>query len=206
MISKNNRSRDRDPEEFGFRSRQRNEELRFALARSSLGLVLVAASAKGIVSISLGEEQSRLIEILQEEFPMAHLIRENGTLDDLLPGVIEFIEKPVGDFTWPLDMRGTDFQKSVWRAVQKIPAGETRTYGEIAAAIGAPKAIRAVGSSCTKCKLAMVVPCHRVTSKGEAAGQDTHGSERRRMLVEREAAMAPPKAAKAKLATKKKKP
>ncbi|HYF35897.1 MAG TPA: methylated-DNA--[protein]-cysteine S-methyltransferase [Prosthecobacter sp.] len=141
------------------------EEIRFGFGKSSLGLVLVAASEKGIVSVSIGADQTSLMETLQQEFPSAHLVRERGTLDDFIPRVIDFVENPVGTFDQPLDLRGTDFQKSVWRAVQQIPAGQTSSYSEIAGKIGAPKAIRAVASSCSKSKFAIIVPCHRVLHK-----------------------------------------
>lgn len=181
----------RDPfaEGRAHRPEGEGEEIRYSFGQSSLGWVLVAASDKGIASISIGEARESLIEGLQEEFPLAHLVRENGTLDDMVPRVIEFINEPVGEFDLPLDMRGTDFQKRVWRAVQKIPVGQTSTYSEIASIIGSPKAIRAVGSSCAKSKFSMVVPCHRVLSKGGSSGRDDSGGERRRMSIEREVGM-----------------
>ena len=142
-----------------------NEEIRFSFGNSSLGLVLVAASDKGIVSVSIGKDQAAMIETLQQEFPSAHFVRERGTLDDFIPRVIAFIENPVGIFDLPLDLRGTDFQKRVWRAVQKIPAGQTSNYSQIALLIGHPKAIRAVASSCSKSKFAIIIPTHRVLHK-----------------------------------------
>ncbi len=163
------------------------EEIRFAFGKSSLGLVLVAASDKGLVSVSIGATQSELLETLQEEFPEAHLVRERGTLDDFLPRVIEFIENPAGIFELPLDLRGTDFQKCVWRAVQKIPMGQTSSYSEIAATIGSPKAIRAVASSCTKSKFSIIIPCHRILHKD---GTPTGGGGEenwQRVLIGREA-------------------
>lgn len=164
-MSRNFRPRNSFEEPVTRPDERMGEEIRFGFGKSSLGLVLVAASDKGIVSISIGKVQGELMETLQQEFPEAHLVREHGTLDDFVPRVIEFIEAPAGVFDLPLDLRGTDFQKRVWRAVQKIPAGETSSYSEIAAKIGSPKAIRAVASSCSKSKFSIIVPCHRVLHK-----------------------------------------
>jgi AraC family transcriptional regulator of adaptative response/methylated-DNA-[protein]-cysteine methyltransferase len=90
--------------------------------------------------------------------------------DMSLRKVIDYIATPAGRFPLALDMRGTGFQQRVWREVQKIPFGQTSTYTRIAEAIGAPKAIRAVASSCTRCLWAFAVPCHRVLHSGSAKG------------------------------------
>jgi AraC family transcriptional regulator, regulatory protein of adaptative response / methylated-DNA-[protein]-cysteine methyltransferase len=169
------------------RSGEGSEEIRFGLGKSSLGLVLVAASDRGIVSVSIGKEQGALIETLQDEFPSAHLVRERGTLDDFIPHVVDFIDKPAGVFDLPLDMRGTDFQRSVWRAVQKIPFGKTSSYSAIAAQIGRPKAVRAVASSCTKSKFAIIVPTHRVLHKDGTPCGGGGEDNWQRVLIGREA-------------------
>lgn len=144
------------------------EEIRYAFGSSSLGSVLVAAGARGLVSVSVSLAQASpasLLETLRAEFPPACLVREHGTLDDLLPRVLAFIEHPAGVCDLPLDLRGSEFQKSVWRAVQAIPCGQTRSYSDIATAIGSPKAIRAVASACARCKFSLLIPCHRVLHK-----------------------------------------
>ncbi|MDZ4290182.1 MAG: methylated-DNA--[protein]-cysteine S-methyltransferase [Prosthecobacter sp.] len=162
------------------------EEIRFVMGPSSLGLVLVASSQKGIVAILLGGGRKQLVEELQQDFPQAHLVRENGSCEDVVPRVIECIEDPARDLDLPLDMRGTDFQKRVWRAVREIPMGQTTTYSEIASKIGAPKAIRAVGSACSKSKFAVVIPCHRVLHKDGSLCGGSWGSDTQRMLIDRE--------------------
>lgn len=144
------------------------EEIRYAFGSSSLGHVLVATGARGLVFVSVAlfrASPASLLEALRAGFPTALLVREHGTLDDLLPRVVAFIEHPAGVCDLPLDLRGTDFQQSVWRAVQAIPCGQTRSYSDIAAQIGAPKAIRAVASACARCQFSILIPCHRVLHK-----------------------------------------
>jgi AraC family transcriptional regulator of adaptative response/methylated-DNA-[protein]-cysteine methyltransferase len=143
----------------------RNEDIRLAFGHTTMGCCLVATSDKGLVSVSIGKDQTSLIETLRQEFPLADLVRERGTLDDFVPRVVEFIERPIGRFDLPMDLRGSEFQKRVWRAVQSIPCGETSSYSQVAAQIGHPKAIRAVASSCSKCRFPIIVPCHRVLHK-----------------------------------------
>ena len=138
------------------------EEIRYGTGKCPLGSVLVAASDKGIVSIMIRRKPADLLRDLRLQFPKAALVRKENESSVILRKVIAYVAGPFGRFKLPLDMRGTDFQKKVWRAVQEIPFGCTSTYSKIAEAIGAPKAIRAVASSCSRCGFAFAVPCHRV--------------------------------------------
>jgi AraC family transcriptional regulator of adaptative response/methylated-DNA-[protein]-cysteine methyltransferase len=135
------------------------ETIRYGTGRCALGALLVASSARGIVSIMVRDTQSRLIRDLEARFPKAKLLPGcKGTVAK----VARYIAAPFRPFAMPLDIRGTDLQQRVWKEVRKIPFGETSTYAKIAAAIGSPKAIRAVASSCSRSWFAFAVPCHRV--------------------------------------------
>jgi AraC family transcriptional regulator of adaptative response/methylated-DNA-[protein]-cysteine methyltransferase len=144
-------------------TRREPETIRYAIGRCAVGALLVASSGKGIVSIMVRDTQSQLIRDLGARFPKAHLQKDSKAT---LAKVIRYIAAPFHPFPLPLDLRGTELQQRVWREVRKIPFGETSTYSRIAAAIGAPKAIRAVASSCSRSWFAFAVPCHRVLHSG----------------------------------------
>ena len=166
------------------------EEIRYGVGECVLGAVLVACSEEGIVSIIVGEKAGPMLRELRERFPKARL--ESDDVGVPLRQVVAFIAKPAGRFPLALDLRGTIFQQRVWREVQKVPFGQTSTYSRIAEAIGAPKAIRAVASSCTRCWWSFAVPCHRVLHKGgaEAAMADPQGRRRYRWLAYESGLMA----------------
>jgi len=144
-------------------TRRAPETIRYGTGRCALGALLVASSERGIVSIMVRDSQSRLIRELEARFPKAKLVPGcKGTVAK----VARYIAAPFRPFPLPLDIRGTDLQQRVWREVRKIPFGATSTYSKIAAAIGAPKAIRAVASACSRSWFAFAVPCHRVLHTG----------------------------------------
>jgi AraC family transcriptional regulator of adaptative response/methylated-DNA-[protein]-cysteine methyltransferase len=159
---------------------RRPEEIAYATARCPLGHVLVASGSRGIVAIIVRRGASALLPELRSEFPKAALDRSAKVP---LAKVVAYIAAPFGPFKLQLDMRGTAFQQAVWREVRKIPAGETSSYSAIAEAIGAPKAVRAVASSCTSCRFAFAVPCHRVVSKVDAKPGDAGARRRRKWLA-----------------------
>ena len=142
------------------------ETIRYGTGRCTLGALLVASSARGIVSIMVRDTQSRLVRDLGARFPKASLVRDEKGSKATLAKVARYIAAPFRPFPLPLDIRGTELQQRVWNEVRKIPFGETSTYSRIAAAIGAPKAIRAVASSCSRSGFAFAVPCHRVLHTG----------------------------------------
>jgi len=143
-------------------TRKAPETIRYGTGRCALGALLVATSEKGIVTIMVRDTQSRLIRDLNERFPKANLVLGKTPVAK----VAQYIAAPFRPFALPLDIRGTDLQQRVWREVRKIPFGETSTYSKVAAAIGAPKAIRAVAQSCSRSWFAFAVPCHRVLHTG----------------------------------------
>ena len=144
-------------------TRRAPETIRYGTGRCALGALLVASSDKGIVTIMVRDTQSRLIRDLRARFPRAKLVGGEKTT---VAKVARYIAAPFRPFPLPLDIRGTALQQRVWSEVRKIPFGETSTYSRIAAAIGAPKAIRAVASSCSRSWFAFALPCHRVLHTG----------------------------------------
>jgi len=112
------------------------------------------------------DTQSRLIRDLEARFPKAQVVRDEKRSKTTVAKVAGYIAAPFRPFALPLDIRGTELQRRVWDEVRKIPFGETSTYSTIAAAIGTPKAIRAVANACSRSRFAFAVPCHRVLHKG----------------------------------------
>jgi AraC family transcriptional regulator of adaptative response/methylated-DNA-[protein]-cysteine methyltransferase len=153
-------------------SRRPPEEIRYGTGKCALGRVLVASSERGIVTIMVRETQAKLLKDLRARFPKAELIHDEKGCAPQVKAVIRYIGKPAGRFPLVLDIRGTELQKRVWAEVRKIPFGATSTYTQIAEAIGAPKAIRAVAGSCARSRFAFAVPCHRVLHKGGATAQN----------------------------------
>ena len=147
-------------------TRRAPETIRYGTGRCALGALLVASSARGIVSIMVRDTHSRLIRDLGARFPKANLVRDEKGSKAAVAKVAGYIAAPFRPLSLPLDIRGTDLQQRVWSEVRKIPFGETSTYSKIARAIGAPKAIRAVASSCSRSWFAFAVPCHRVLHTG----------------------------------------
>ena len=165
-----------------------HETLCYAIGNSMLGAVLVASSAKGVASILIGDDPAALIEELKDKFPGATL---RATVDDrLVDRVADLIENPSVSADFPLDIRGTPFQKKVWAALRAIPAGVTATYSALAGRIGEPNAVRAVASACAANKLAVAIPCHRVPRTDGSLSGYRWGVQRKRALIEREAAPA----------------
>ncbi|WP_142661664.1 bifunctional DNA-binding transcriptional regulator/O6-methylguanine-DNA methyltransferase Ada [Paracoccus laeviglucosivorans] len=162
-------------------------EIRFALAQCALGAILVAASDKGVCAISLGDRPEPLLTELQDMFPNARLIGGDTPFEAMVARVIGFVEAPQTGLDLPLDIRGTAFQQRVWQALRDIAPGETASYAQIAARIGAPSATRAVAGACAANKLAVVIPCHRVVRTDGALSGYRWGIERKRELLQREA-------------------
>jgi AraC family transcriptional regulator, regulatory protein of adaptative response / methylated-DNA-[protein]-cysteine methyltransferase len=163
-------------------------EIRFAVGECSLGSILVARSERGVCAIFLGDDPDALTREIQDRFPRATLIGGDAAFEDVVAKVVGLIEAPGTGVDLPLDVRGTAFQQRVWRALREIPAGSTASYREIASRIGAPRAVRAVAHACAVNPVAVAIPCHRVVrSDGGLAGY-RWGVERKRELLEREAA------------------
>ena len=156
--------------------------IRYAVADTSLGKMLVAATDKGICRLSFDEDESEL----HRRFPNAVIEAGGDALGDLVKGAVAAVENPSQMPELPLDVAGTAFQQAVWQELQRIPAGETRSYAQIAAAVGRPKAVRAAGSANGANNVAVLIPCHRVVRSDGSAGGYAYGTERKEALLERE--------------------
>jgi AraC family transcriptional regulator of adaptative response/methylated-DNA-[protein]-cysteine methyltransferase len=166
----------------------RGETIRFTIVKTGLGWALIAATDRGICMTALGDDKAPLEADLRRRFPAALIWPGDSQLNAWAERIVRFITAPGEQPDLPLDIRGTAFQARVWRALLKVPPGKTSTYTEIAAALGQPKAVRAVAAACAANKLALLVPCHRIVRKdGDLAGY-RWGIERKRKLLASESA------------------
>lgn len=160
----------------------------YSIAESPLGKLLVAMTERGVCALDMGDDNEILLERLKKEFPAAYIFCDDEYLQVAMQAVINYLNGWQPHFDLPLDIRVTAFQQRVLDALQDIPYGETRSYGEIAAAIGQPKAARAVGGACNKNPVPLIIPCHRVVgTSGKLVGY-AMGLERKVKLLEMEKA------------------
>ena len=170
-----------------FRAGGTGTEIRFAVGQCTLGAILVAASARGVCAILLGDEPDALVRDLQDRFPAAELIGGDAGFEATVAQVVGFVETPRLGLELPLDVRGTAFRQRVWDALRQVPAGRTVSYAEMARRIGAPGAARAVAAACAANPLAVAIPCHRVVSSDGSLSGYRWGVARKRTLLAREA-------------------
>ncbi len=166
----------------------RGETIRYALADSPLGRMLVAATSRGVCSVALADEDAELMQELQGQFPHAELRRMDAELSEYVSAVIGMLEERPSASVLPMDVRMTAFQQRVWNALLQIPRGTLKTYGEIAAELGSPKGAIAVGQALGKNPLALLVPCHRVVGSDGGMTGWRWGLERKRRLLAMEEA------------------
>lgn len=171
-----------------YRNGARGETLRCAVAACRLGHVIAAATPRGICAILMGDHPPTLMAELERTYPHADWQKPDAAFSRLLKAVVDLIDEPTrSSATLPLDIRGTAFQQRVWEALRAVPPGMTISYTELARRIGAPKAVRAVGSACAANVLAVAIPCHRaVRSDGSLSGY-RWGLPRKRALLDAEA-------------------
>ena len=156
--------------------------IHYAVVDTTLGSMLVAATEKGVCCLSFGEDRAHL----ERRFPHAMLEEGGEQFRALFEQVVEAVERPGTGASIPLDVRGTAFQQRVWAALRTIPPGETMSYGELAAALGNPKASRAVGGANGANHVAVLIPCHRVVAHDGTLGGYAYGLEIKRELLRRE--------------------
>jgi AraC family transcriptional regulator, regulatory protein of adaptative response / methylated-DNA-[protein]-cysteine methyltransferase len=165
------------------------ETIRYAVADSPLGRILVATTDRGLCSVLFADSDTEAAVELRERFPQAVIRRDDQQLAETVKFVLARLGENANAAALPFHVRATAFQQRVWRALTEIPRGETRTYSQIAEAVGSPKSVRAVGAACGANPLALVVPCHRVVgSNGNLTGY-RWGTERKRKLLEMEHAL-----------------
>lgn len=167
------------------------ETIRFAVGATSLGAVLVAGTERGVCAVALGDDADGLVRDLQDRFPRAELVGGAAAFEAWVAGVVGLVEAPGAAPDLPLDVRGTAFQRRVWTALRAIPPGTTATYADVARAIGAPRASRAVAAACAANPVALAIPCHRVVRRDGALAGYRWGIERKRALIDRERAARP---------------
>ena len=143
-------------------------DIRYGIGQSSLGRVLAASSERGICAILIGDDDAALVADLERRFANARVIAADAAFERSVSQVVALVEEPSRGLALPLDIRGTAFQQRVWQALQAIPAGETRSYADLARAVGDPGAARAVAGACAANRLAIAIPCHRVV-KGDGS-------------------------------------
>jgi AraC family transcriptional regulator of adaptative response/methylated-DNA-[protein]-cysteine methyltransferase len=175
-----------------YRKRGQGMTIRHTIVDSPLGRLLVGATAAGISAVSLGDDDATLEQGLRAEYPAAELIRDDDGLAEWVNAILRQLngERPATDL--PLDVQATAFQRRVWQELQTIPAGDRRSYGEVARRLGNPKAARAVAQACARNPVALVVPCHRVVRETGDPGDYRWGAARKQALLARELATATP--------------
>jgi AraC family transcriptional regulator, regulatory protein of adaptative response / methylated-DNA-[protein]-cysteine methyltransferase len=164
-----------------YRAKGKGQRISYCCFSSPLGTVLVAATGKGVCSVKLGNDAAWLERLLGEEFSEARI--EEKPMPEVKKAILDFLAGEAKLARVPLDIRGTVFQRRVWEELRRIPRGQTRTYRDIARAVGAPAAVRAVGSACGANPVALVVPCHRAVRTDGGLGGYAWGLGRKKKLL-----------------------
>lgn len=175
-----------------YRSGGAHVEITFATASTPLGTLGIGATDRGLCFVQFGEGEEPLREQIAREYPAATIVAMGAgaqpQFSRWIEALVHHLEDARAPLDLPLDIRATAFQMRVWRYLQSIPPGEVRSYGEVAAGIGAPRSARAVGHACARNPVAIVIPCHRVIRESGHLGCYRWGLERKRALIDRERA------------------
>lgn len=169
-----------------YRKGGRGMRIVHTIVATSFGRLLVAATERGVCAVSLGDDDAALEDGLRREYPSAEHVAADAPRAEWVAAVARLVEGEALGSRLPVDVAGTAFQRRVWKALTEIPSGETRSYGELAAAIGAPRAARAVARACATNHVAVVVPCHRVVREDGSLGGYRWGADRKARLLARE--------------------
>jgi AraC family transcriptional regulator of adaptative response/methylated-DNA-[protein]-cysteine methyltransferase len=162
----------------------------YTITQSRLGDLLLAATERGLCAVRFGESPASLERTLRREFPAATIRRDEAALQSWVDAVTNYLEGRQAQLDLPLDVQATAFQSRVYEALRAIPYGSTRSYSQVARAIGQPAAAREVGQACADNPVALVIPCHRVVRSDGGLGGYRWGAGRKRSLLEREAQAA----------------
>src|SRR5580765_5370881 len=169
-----------------FRRGGEGVQIRCTVIPTELGKLLVATTARGVCAVRFGESEAALLRELKSDFDAAEIHRDDLGLEALALQVEQLLSGSSAPLNIPLDLRGTAFQQMVWKELRRIPAGQTRSYAEVAKTIGRPKAVRAVANACASNPVALVVPCHRVVQKNGSLAGYRWGVKRKATLLEKE--------------------
>jgi AraC family transcriptional regulator of adaptative response/methylated-DNA-[protein]-cysteine methyltransferase len=169
-----------------FRRKGEGVNIRYTVLATELGKLLIATTERGVCAVRFGESDAALLRELKCDFGAAEIHRDDQGLATVGTQVRQLLAGSVATLNIPIDIQGTAFQQLVWETLKKIPAGETRSYSEVAVTIGRPKAVRAVANACASNPVALMVPCHRVVQKNGSLAGYRWGVKRKKMLLERE--------------------
>lgn len=169
-----------------FRQGGAGEQIRHTIEPCSLGMLLVAATPRGVCAIEFADSRDVLLARLQARFSKAVLQAGDDQFKQWVAQILRYLDQPTGALDLPLDVQGTVFQRRVWKALQEIPTGQTLSYTELAQRLGQPTAVRAVASACANNQIAVAIPCHRVVRAGGALAGFRWGLERKAELLRRE--------------------
>jgi len=161
--------------------------IEYCPVRCSLGWLMAGRTERGICSLTLGDHPDGLLEALRSEFPEAELVPAGDSMSELCERLVGVVDHGEDGRELPVEVRATDFQWRAWRAMREIPPGETRSYSELAAMAGHPKASRAVGTACARNPVCLLIPCHRVVRADGSIGNYAWGIERKARLLRAEA-------------------
>lgn len=169
-----------------YRKGGKDMKIGYSIAKSKLGDVLVAATERGVSAVYLGDSQPKLVQELRDEYPRAEVNAADRSFEKWVSEIVQRVEGKPPRVELPLDVQATAFQRRVWQELQRIPSGMTKTYSQVAQAVGNPKAVRAVARACATNPVSIVVPCHRVVRQdGNLAGY-RWGISRKERLLEQE--------------------
>ncbi len=173
-----------------YRRGGRGMTIEYATANSHLGRMLVAATERGVCAVSFGDDDESLEKALADEYPAASRTRGGEHTEEWLRAILDHLEGTMSHLDLPLDLQATAFQLRVWEELRRIPLGSTRSYSDIAKAVGKPSASRAVARACATNPVALLTPCHRVVHADGSLSGYRWGTERKRILLEREHRLA----------------
>jgi AraC family transcriptional regulator of adaptative response/methylated-DNA-[protein]-cysteine methyltransferase len=168
-------------------------KISYTIVNSALGRLLVAATERGICMVSLGDSAAALEAALRHEYPSAEIQRDASGFAPWVTAIVRCLNGRQPNLNLPLDVQATAFQRRVWEELRRIPYGRTRSYKQVAQAIGRPSAVRAVARACATNPVSVVIPCHRVLRADGGLGGYHWGLERKRALLERERHNRPPR-------------
>jgi AraC family transcriptional regulator of adaptative response/methylated-DNA-[protein]-cysteine methyltransferase len=172
-----------------YRKGGKGMKIDYTIAKSVLGKVLVAATERGVSAVYLGDAEAKLIQELRDEYPRAEIAPATDSFEHWVKEIVQRVEGKPPRMELPLDLQATAFQRRVWQELQHIPRGTTRTYSQVARALGNPKAVRAVARACATNPVSIVVPCHRVIREdGNLAGYRWGLSRKEQLLAQERAA------------------
>lgn len=169
-----------------YRKGGKDMKIGYSIAKSALGKVLVAATERGVSAVYLGDAEGKLIQELREEYPRAEISPAADSFERWVKEIVQRVEGKPPRIELPLDLQATAFQRRVWQELQRIPRGTTRTYSQVARALGNPKAVRAVARACASNPVSIVVPCHRVIREDGALAGYRWGLSRKEQLLAQE--------------------